>query len=1003
MGSITSIKCVLTQEHLDAICAKYFVPEEVHPQLPSSDATMHERPAGKVGMYTRFFDYANYRIPFSTFFVSVLTHFRIPFTQLSVFGSAKVSHFEILCRVCNIEPDVGLFRYFYTHNYKNGWFGFTKRPNVRACYSKNLDSVKNWNDHFFWVDEFVVPANARFNWFSGSNIVKDRAPAPSEYNVEHVNALIAQASPFLRFPEEFLCWVGISRNYLLNKDSYPRFEYEDGEVMDLNAFIRTADPRKVRIVERPRAENEGPIVTVAKHRTVTLLPTSVVRSSGELSASVEREFVGDASVGDGGDQGFDSAVGQAIVEPSVPVATSAEATVPKPQRSKKKRVVYDSEGLPVAPHPPKRLRTDYGTAGGSVTGGKSLSALNRLLQDSRLTVEQGVPALPTLPFITSSVTASPLEEGGDRTDSVTGPSLRTIGPSVRFVVLSDSSHHSGANSAGPEVDSLVRSTAPIMTEAITVATTVAIPADISKDKGAPHPSVFGSSSSSEKTDRTLSLFTGRSGSGFDAGSIRAEESVGAGSEEIYVPEWTVTKGFEMNDGHLCANMIDHFTPPAFFKTVRGMEHEQLFTEFNVSTARNLSLSSEGKEGRPEVTQLRAQVSGLEATENSLRGEVASAKDRNTLLEQECDSLKLKVTDLESAIVDKDHKLSELGESSSSLKSQNQSLVDQVHELEVSSTDLREKLEMYEDLLKRLEEYQDKLMEPLRTRLAEIDTDFTRCCMRFQENFHPHLLNVIAGRRWLLTHGMKLLVVKCLNSNEYMEALGHAFGRAIEKGMQEGLAAGIEHGQAGRCLTDLEAYIPSAEDDFNSAIRELRDLNFLLLQELSIKKDANTWDIIDLLRLDDVVAETLGMTDLQPDASQLMVPVHHKQDKVIIGSQALSVALDICRGRVEKMERNLIERLPFLKGVFASIDDPLSAEALIEPPAEVPATNVLSTVVIVPPADPSVSVEDYDNPDSADVVPENAILGSESEGKIDASSGDGLTFSQLDDEARDAVL
>ncbi|GKF70529.1 hypothetical protein Tco_0203586, partial [Tanacetum coccineum] len=151
-------------------------------------------------------------------------------------------------------------------------------------------------------------------------------------------------------------------------------------------------------------------------------------------------------------------------------------------------------------------------------------------------------------------------------------------------VLSDSSHHSGANSTGPEVDSLVRSTALIMTEAITVATTVAIPVDISKDKSAPHPSVFGSSSSSEKTDRTLSLFTGKLGSGFDAGSIRAEETVGAGSEEIYVPEWTVTKGFEMNDGRLCANMIDHFTPPTFFKSVRGMEHEQLFTEFNVSAA-----------------------------------------------------------------------------------------------------------------------------------------------------------------------------------------------------------------------------------------------------------------------------------------------------------------------------------------------------------------------------------------------------------------------------------
>ncbi|GJR71646.1 hypothetical protein Tco_0084011 [Tanacetum coccineum] len=328
---------------------------------------------------------------------------------------------------------------------------------------------------------------------------------------------------------------------------------------------------------------------------------------------------------------------------------------------------------------------------------------------------------------------------------------------------------------------------------------------------------------------------------------------------------------------------------------------------------------------------------------------------------------------------------------------------EVHKLELSSADLRLKLETYEGVLAQLEEFQDNLMGPLRTRLAEIDADFTRCCMRFQESFHPHLLNVIAGRRWLLTHGVKLLLVKCLNSNEYMEALGHAFGRAIEKGMQEGLAAGIEHGQAGRCLADLEAYIPSAEDDFNSAIRDLRDLNFPLLQELSNKKDASTWEIMDLLRLDDIVAETLGMADLQPDADQLMVPIHHKQDGIIIGSQALSVALNVCRGRVEKMERNLIERLPFLKDVFASIEDPLSAEALIEPSAEVPATNVLSTVVIAPPPDPSISVEDYDNPDPAVVVPENAASGLEREEQTDASAGGGLTFSQLDDEAMDAVL
>ncbi|GJX52585.1 gypsy type transposase [Tanacetum coccineum] len=479
----------------------------------------------------------------------------------------------------------------------------------------------------------VIPANARFGWVSGTNIVKDRAPTISEYNVEHANTLIAQASPFFRFPEEFLCWVGISQ-------------------MDLNAFIRTADPRKVRIVERVRTGDERPIVIVAKHR-----------GSGD------------------GDQEVASVGGHGNVEPIVPTTDNivAETEASGPKRSKKKRVTRGSEST----HPPKRLRADYGTTGGSAAGGKSPSVLNRLLQASRLTVEQGVPALPTLPFITSSVTASPLEEGRDHTDSVTGPSLRTVGPSARFVVLSDSSHHSGAKSADPEVDSFVRSVALVMTTATTVmafvsnaATTTTTPVDIGKDKDVPTLSIFAGSSSSDKADRTLSLFTRRPGSDFITGSIRAGGDANVDLQEIYVPEWSVTKGFELNDGR------------------------------------------------------------LEAIEVSLRGE---------------------------------------------------------------------------------------------------------------DNFHPHLLNAIARRRWLLTHGMKLLMAKCLNSTEYIEALGNAFGRAIEKGMQEGLAAGIEHGQAGRCLSDLEAYNPSAEADFNSIVHDLRGLDFSLLRELSAKKDASTWDVIDLLR------------------------------------------------------------------------------------------------------------------------------------------------------------
>ncbi|GKB34013.1 hypothetical protein Tco_0873414 [Tanacetum coccineum] len=305
---------------------------------------------------------------------------------------------------------------------------------------------------------------------------------------------------------------------------------------------------------------------------------------------------------------------------------------------------------------------------------------------------------------------------------------------------------------------------------------------------------------------------------------------------------------------------------------------------------------------------------------------------------------------------------EIEELRSQLLSQNQSLVNQVHKLEASFAGLRKKLEMYEGSMRQLEEFQDSLMKSLEARLAEIDADFTRCCMHFQENFYPHLLNAIARRRWLLTHGMKLLMAKCLNSTKYMEALGNAFGRAIEKGMRR-----------------LEA-------DFNSAVYDLRSLDLLLLWDLYAKKDASTLDVMDLLRLDDAVAENA---------------------KVVIGSQALSVALETCHRRVQKMERNLAERLPFLKDVFVSIDHPVSAEALTilpetstEPPVTALITTALSTMVICPNSDPFLLVKDYENSDLAGVVTEDVILGPEGEGKVEGSTKGDVddVFSQFENEA-----
>ncbi|GKG25568.1 hypothetical protein Tco_0398714, partial [Tanacetum coccineum] len=97
----------------------------------------------------------------------------------------------------------------------------------------------------------------------------------------------------------------------------------------------------------------------------------------------------------------------------------------------------------------------------------------RLLVGAVLNVEVRGGPVPTLPFVTSSVSATPEREDKHLADSVTGLNLWTICAPQRFVISSDYSHHSGANIAEAEVDSIARSVAPIIATVVTVTADVA--------------------------------------------------------------------------------------------------------------------------------------------------------------------------------------------------------------------------------------------------------------------------------------------------------------------------------------------------------------------------------------------------------------------------------------------------------------------------------------------------------------------------------------------------
>ncbi|GKF70143.1 hypothetical protein Tco_0203200, partial [Tanacetum coccineum] len=113
----------------------------------------------------------------------------------------------------------------------------------------------------------------------------------------------------------------------------------------------------------------------------------------------------------------------------------------------------------------------------------------------------------------------------------------------------------------------------------------------------------------------------------------------------------------------------------------------------------------------------------------------------------------------------------------------------VHELKTSSAGLQEKVTTYKDCMGKLEEFQDEQIRVMNDKFEKLYVYFVEMALHLEEKFYPHLLTTIVGRRWLLTYGVKLAIVKCLHLPEYLSALGAAISRAIEKGMEDGLAAG----------------------------------------------------------------------------------------------------------------------------------------------------------------------------------------------------------------------
>ncbi|GJV81982.1 hypothetical protein Tco_1517852 [Tanacetum coccineum] len=343
MANFSAKYSIKTQEMVDSFCESFYIPAEVHPTAPGRDKTIAQFPAGKVGVYTRIFDVCGYRIPFTKFFMAVLKYFRVHISQLSPFGAARVSHFEVLTRVLDLSPSVTVFRAFYTRTFSDGLFSFAKRStSAPSCFPKPPDSIKNWADHFFWVDSCVFPISVPL--YTGGVLEKDPAPHLTARQEQTVKLLESHKAPFRRYPECFLCLVGLSPYYPFDDNSYPAFERPDGTDMGLLDFIKTADPRKVRAVEVQKGDDQVTLLESTRHCFMPLVIPAAGGSGSvaatEIPAPTER---GQESVAeeDAYLELADPGEGTAMVRQS-----DEEVVTEQPKKIKKKRLTKQSDVLP---------------------------------------------------------------------------------------------------------------------------------------------------------------------------------------------------------------------------------------------------------------------------------------------------------------------------------------------------------------------------------------------------------------------------------------------------------------------------------------------------------------------------------------------------------------------------------------------------------------------------------------------------------------------------------
>ncbi|GKA69350.1 hypothetical protein Tco_0775414, partial [Tanacetum coccineum] len=243
----------------------------------------------------------------------------------------------------------------------------------------------------------------------------------------------------------------------------------------------------------------------------------------------------------------------------------------------------------------------------------------------------------------------------------------------------------------------------------------------------------------------------------------------------------ITNDSLLDDGFSCRTLVDRVAPPGFFSTLRNMDCDQLFKEFNVGVARQICLGSEVRSRAEHELELKeklqvkydargvllrekdaeiAKLKSLVKEKETESVEVLRLRDQVSVLAADKSFLSAEVSTLESVVSQKDTDISLLDSRASYLKSvldDSQAACDEARNLISSLSSERDRLASevstlhfaFRDFKEKMEAQQEAQAQELYNRVAEFKAhvmDVSRSPVRgnFTTSLHDCTSCIIDG-------------------------------------------------------------------------------------------------------------------------------------------------------------------------------------------------------------------------------------------------------------------